>query len=36
MNKYKNEFGKKIINDYDTKKIKINGKLIMIKKTLGK
>ena len=36
MNNYKNEFGKKIINDYDTKKIKINGKLIMIKKTLGK
>lgn len=36
MNRYKNEFGKKIINDYDTKKIKINGKLIMIKKSLGK
>jgi hypothetical protein len=36
INRYKNEFGKKIINDYDTKKIKINGKLIMIKKNLGK
>ena len=36
INRFKNEFGKKIINDYDTKKIKINGKLIMIKKNLGK
>ena len=36
INRYKNEFGKKIINDYDTKKIKINGKLIMIKKNIGK
>ena len=36
LNRFKNELGKKIINDYDTKKIKINGKLIMIKKTLGK
>ena len=36
INRYKNEFGKKILNDYDTKKIKINGKLIMIKKNVGK
>ena len=36
LNRLKNEIGKKIINDYDTKKIKINGKLIMIKKNLGK
>ena len=36
INRYKNEFGKKIINDYDTKKIKINGKLIMIKKNFEK
>ena len=36
MNRYKNEFCKKITSDYDTKKIKINGKLIMVKKNLGK
>ena len=36
INIFKNELGKKIINDYNTKKIKINGKLIMIKKNLGK
>jgi hypothetical protein len=36
MNRYENEFGKKIIYDFDTKKIKINGKLIMIKKNFEK
>ena len=36
INIFKNELGKKIINNYNTKKIKINGKLIMIKKNLGK
>ena len=36
LNRFKNELGKKIINDYDTKRIKINGKLIMIKKNFRK
>jgi hypothetical protein len=40
--KYKNVYhgtrgmGSKMSNDYDTKTLKLNGKLIMIKKNLGK